>query len=445
MHELDLFQRGTHVYALLATPFSEFFDTVPGGDFRIVDATDPRNPVQVSEWGAAAHGLTPGPLHGLGSFGASYDHSARASADGTKAYLSYWDLGVLTLDIRDVTNPVLISRTRFPAGVDGDAHSVSVYQGEERLFLLQNDEDFDPRSPARISFRGGRGIGNESPGAAPLWLRPRHRVSARVVMAANEGCEAVDYPTDTPGSIVVLKTPFPFLDPDLPPDGFPLCPQELQDTTAAAAGAAAVVHDFMAVSTSPQPLGFGVVDIPVLYTDHATAQGMVAAGKATLSAPEPSWGFLRVFDAATGKQVATFDDVENVHTLPSPPGFWALHNSEVTGHRAYLSWYSAGIIALDLSPLNEDDPDDPKKVGQFIPEGAASHTPFLPSDVPNVWGVAIRQATAEGNGEQHEGDWDQDDDHDGDDHGDHEEAPIVFLSDMNSGLWIVRPVGKAAP
>ena len=42
VHELDLFQRGSHVYALLAMPFSEWFDPVPGGDFRIVDVTNPQ-------------------------------------------------------------------------------------------------------------------------------------------------------------------------------------------------------------------------------------------------------------------------------------------------------------------------------------------------------------------------------------------------------------------
>src|SRR5262249_31844311 len=50
VHKLDLFQRGGHVYALLATPFSEWFDPHPGGDFRIVDVTNPRAPVQVGQW-----------------------------------------------------------------------------------------------------------------------------------------------------------------------------------------------------------------------------------------------------------------------------------------------------------------------------------------------------------------------------------------------------------
>lgn len=447
VHELDLFQRGENIYALLATPFSEFFDPAPGGDFWIVDVTDPRNPVQVGEWGAYAHGLTPGPFFGQGSFGATFAHSARASADGTNAYVSYWDLGVITLDITDVTDPVLISRTQYDPEVDGDAHSVAEYQGEDGLFLLQNDEDFDPRSPVEIRFRNGEGVGNESALAAPIWLQPGHRVKARVVAAANEGCEAVDYPADTAGKIVAVRTLFPFFDPGFDPsaDPFPLCSAADQELAAAAAGAAAIVHDFIAEATSPQFFEFAEVDIPVVYTDHATAQAMTASGRATLKAQKPSWGFLRIFDATTGEQVAEFDDVENVHALPPPPGEWSIHNTEVIADRAYLSWYSNGIVALDLEDLNDDDPDDPEKVGQFIPEGAPSHVPFIASGVPHVWGVAIRLDVVDEGGDDDDGD-DQDSDRarwrDNDDAG---AVPVIFLSDMNGGLWIVRPTGEAAP
>ncbi len=388
---------------------------MPGGDFRIVDVTDPSHPVQVGQWGANAHGLCPGPFYGLGSFGACFGHSARASADGTKAYVSYWDLGVLTLDIRDVTNPTLISRTLYAPDADGDGHSVSEYQGESRRFLLQNDEDFDPRSPAHIEYGSNTGIANESPFTPALWDQPGHAISADVVMAANEGCNPSDYPAETAGRIAVVRTLFPFFDPVPGPE--PACDQHVQDEMAASAGAVAVVHDRISPATSPQFFDFSDVAIPVLFTDDATAQGMVAEGLATLGALEPSWGFLRAFDANTGLQVAKFDGVDNVHAYPPPEGFWSIHNNEVRGDRSYASWYTNGVVALDLSPLNQDPPSDPVMVGQFLPAGAPSHVPgFIPSNVPVVWGVAIRESDG-----------------------------LIFVSDINSGLWIVRPTGPAAP
>jgi hypothetical protein len=233
-------------------------------------------------------------------------------------------------------------------------------------------------------------------------------------MAANQGCTSEDYTADTAGKIAVVYTPFPLFDPEGGDE--PLCSQAEQEMAAASAGAAAVVHDFVSTSTSPQWWDFGEVDIPVLFTDHGTAQGMVMAGSAELAAQEPSWGFLRIFDAASGDQVATFDDLPYVHELHPPTGDWSIHNTEVAGDRAYSSWYSHGIVALDLSPLNQDAPGDPVMVGQFQPEGAPSRSDFVSSLVPIVWGVAVRSS-------------------------DH----VLFVSDMNSGLWIIRPLEEAAP
>jgi hypothetical protein len=405
VHELDLFQRNGKVFALLATPFTEWFDPVPGGDFRIVDATNPRLPVQVGEWGAGAHALSQGAFWGQGSFGASFGHSARASADGKKAYVSYWDLGVITLDIRNVSNPTLISRTRYAADADGDAHSVAPY----RRFLLQNDEDFDPRSPTQILYGGNVGIGNESPFAPALWLEPGHALSGSVVQAANQGCNVSDYPANTAEKIAVVRSPFELL---AVPSEERLCDQGTQEIAAEAAGAAAVVHDFISSDTSPQWWDPAEVGIPVVFTDHPTAQGIVAAGSATLQALEPSWGFLRVYDAASGTQVAKFDAAPNVHAFPPPAGAWSIHNNEPLGDRTFVSWYSNGVVALDLTPLNASPIGDPIKVGQFVPPD----DPKNPVPGPSVWGVVIRSSDK-----------------------------VVFVSDEDSGLWIVKPTGAAAP
>ncbi len=414
-HELDLFQRGTHVYALEATPFTEYFDLNHGGEFRIVDATDPRNPVQVGEWGAIANGMAVSPYDGLGSWGSSFDHSARASADGMKAYVSYWDAGVLIFDISDPSDPVMIGRTEYPAGSDGNAHSVSEYAGS-RDFLLQNDEDTDPRSPLTILYgAGGVGIASESPGDRALWKSPGHQISAPVVRARKQGCEPGNYPATASGAIVVVRTVLTLFDPA--PTATRQCRQSAQEEAAADAGAVAVVHDWISDFTSPQwwTVAYGL-SIPAVFTDHDTATGMVDAGEATLQAGRPSQGFLRVFDAATGQQVAVFDDLPNVHRLAPPPGEWTIHNNEVVGDRSYISWYSNGIVAIDLSPLNGAVPADPVMVGQFIPTGLPSQTYSFPDGVPSVWGVFYRASDG-----------------------------LIFASDLSSGLWIVRPTGAAAP
>jgi hypothetical protein len=387
VHELDLIQRGDNVYVGLAVPFSEWFDPIPAGDVQIVDATDPTNPWVVSDWGVAADSPPqPGPFYGMGSFGAAFAHSVRFSDNGMLLYASYWDRGVITLDISNPAAPVEIGATVYPDGQDGDLHSVAPFGP----YLLTNDEDFDPRSPAEVWFGGAlQGYATESPFVPALWDQPGNEITADVVMAANQGCDPADYPAAADGAIVVVQTPFSFF-----ADAGAECPTPVQETLAEAAGAVAVVHRFDSLDTSPQFFDFSEATVPVLFTDVATADGMVAATEATLRAQLPSWGFLRVFDAATGAQVSQFDDVPFINDLSAAEdGFWSIHNTEVSGSIAYSSWYSNGIVALDLTDITNIE-----MVGQWVPPG-----------FPEVWGVFIG---ADG---------------------------LIYASDLGSGLWILEP------
>jgi hypothetical protein len=413
VHELDLFQRGPNVYALLATPFSEWFDPSGNGDFWIVDLTNPASPAVVGEWGAGQEGLSPGPFYGQGSFGAMFAHSARASADGMEAFVSYWDLGVVTLDISDVTNPTFVSHTVYPADADGEAHSLVPYSAGGNDYFLQNDEDFDTRSPGRIILGGDvAGFFNEAPYAPPLFFEPRHRINARTVRPHRQGCSRNDYDgLHADGRIAVVKT----FDPLGPR---PACGELRQARIAQREGASAVLHDFISNVTSPQFFDFGGgIDVPVTFTDHPTARAVLDHGRVTLRARQGSWGFLRVFDADTGAQITVFDDLPFVHDIAGPSGAWSIHNTEVAGDHAYSSWYSHGVVALDLASLASATPGDPVMVGQFVPEaGSTSPTPAIGAGDPLVWGVFVDPVSG-----------------------------LVYASDMLTGLWIVDPTGDAEP
>ncbi|GIU98710.1 MAG: hypothetical protein KatS3mg014_0326 [Actinomycetota bacterium] len=423
VHELDLIDRGRRAYVVAATPWSEWFDPSGAGDVRIVDVSDPRVPRQVADWGAGEQGLAPGPFWGRGSFPATFAHSARFDATGRIAYVSYWDLGVVTLDLTDVARPIPIGRTIYPFRAEGDAHSVVPFSAGGRSLLLQNDEDWEPRSPPVVRIPGlPRVVGAESRSAPALFLAPDHRIAGRVVRPRNEGCRAEDYGArGTLGAIAVVRTyPPTFADPQAPPAA---CDQRRQDRVAERLGAVAVVHDVRSRTASPAEWEATDVGIPVVFVEHDAARAMVEVGRAELIAPEPSWGFLRVFDAATGAQLATFGALPQVHRLRTgcldltrSTGCFSIHNTEVMGDRAYASWYSNGLVALDLSPLAGSSPGPPTVVGRFVPEGGASPTPWLPGGVPLVWGVFARSSDG-----------------------------LVFASDMLTGLWILRPEGGAAP
>jgi hypothetical protein len=137
VHELTLFQRGDRAFVAAAVPYSEAREGQ--GDFRLIEVTDPRQPAQVSAWGATINGgLRPAPRQSF------FDHSAAVNEAGTLAILSYWDAGAIFLDISDPANPIFVGRTVYPATDDGDTHSVWLTPDETTMLVA--DEDFNPNN-----------------------------------------------------------------------------------------------------------------------------------------------------------------------------------------------------------------------------------------------------------------------------------------------------------
>jgi hypothetical protein len=151
VHELFLFQRGERAYALLADPFAErdtFFAGMNRGlDFKLVDVTDPRNPVLVSQWGAFTDLGIP-PIQPGHVTRVSFLHSVWADQTGTMAFLSYWDTGMVLLDITDPANPRFLGRTLYRPHEEGNDHSAIPVPGN-RLAIV-TDEDFTPEGPPGI-------------------------------------------------------------------------------------------------------------------------------------------------------------------------------------------------------------------------------------------------------------------------------------------------------
>ncbi|MGZ8694605.1 MAG: LVIVD repeat-containing protein [Gaiellaceae bacterium] len=83
--------------------------TTPGHpDFRIYDVSNPAAPVEVGSWGAWQELGIPPHVSGVDRF----VHSVRSNAAGTRAYLSYWDLGTVILDTTDAAQPRYLGRTQ---------------------------------------------------------------------------------------------------------------------------------------------------------------------------------------------------------------------------------------------------------------------------------------------------------------------------------------------
>jgi hypothetical protein len=448
VHELDMVTRTDETtLALLAVPFTEFDNTYfgadSGGEFRIVDITQPAAPLELSDWGVIADsGLrnfgggqeVTSSFQGLGYFAAHYAHSVRAADHGMTAYVSYWDSGVLKFDISDPANPVLLGRTQFDVRDDGDAHSMTPYDVDGTRYILQNDEDFDSLSPTVVtsSATGGTEFSGIEEPWAPTLLSELGTVSG-TIHDANDGCEASDF-TDASGHIALVDTVDPFYVGIIPGWTRP-CTIGSQVVRAAEAGADGVLFNlispddaypyFEGSAKAVQQAAGGMAIVQISDIDGLATAIRDAAGPVTvtLDPSEPTWGFIRVFSEASSSdvngdgtpeftQVGSFDDLEHTSgELFTPPGSWSVHNTEVNGDHAYSSWYSHGIVALDLA-----NPASPTLVGQFVPPTSDRFAGSLGHGPAEVWGVAIDPETG-----------------------------IVYASDMRTGLWIVQPTGPAAP
>lgn len=437
VHELDLVvkQDGTAL-AAMALPFNEagmLFDQDIGGEVWIANITDPTSPTWVSDWGIMGDStlLIQGgndeitsSFQGLGFFAATYAHSVRFADGGSSLYVSYWDGGFVKLDVTDPGSPSLDGRTLYDTTDAGDGHSLTTYDVGGTRYLLANDEDF-AGIPETISVTTSAVPGAEFPGIQEPWA-PTSLYSlalgsiSGVVHDAGDGCDTADY-AGASGMVALADSVDPFYPFEL---GDPPCPIGTQATLAAQAGAAAFVSNLISFD-DPYPFGpdadvSATVGMPILQIadidDVAEAiRAALTLGPVTFTATSeepPTWGHLRVY-AETGddewSQVGEFmGPAEGPNT---PPGSWSIHNTEVLGNRAYSSWYSAGIVALDLT-----NPTNPVQVGQFVPDTSKRHANSLGTGPAEVWGVAIDPETG-----------------------------TIYASDMRTGLWIVQPTGLAAP
>jgi hypothetical protein len=159
VHELFMETRGNRAYVYEAALFNEVFAAFAGEDpedadpeFRIVDVSNPRAPVQVGDW-SAWRVLGISPLDALGTFPFNFVHSVVVF--GRIAYVSYWDLGTVMLDVSDPADPEFLGRTEFGPGVEGNAHSAWIARGGK--LLIQNDEDFDPSPNPDVETAWGYG------------------------------------------------------------------------------------------------------------------------------------------------------------------------------------------------------------------------------------------------------------------------------------------------
>ncbi len=177
VHNLYLYAVEDRAYVLLAIPLGEVFGTGghPFSDLLIVNVTDPTDPRLESAWtigrdaGLAfgAPGFTdpnlpagsdctppPGtPILCRGNFPAVYLHDVWVREDGQVAYLSYWDAGLVLVDISVPATPVFLGYGQEPptfGSDEGNAHAAVPARGGDLVLVADEDFQAEPYGFLRI-------------------------------------------------------------------------------------------------------------------------------------------------------------------------------------------------------------------------------------------------------------------------------------------------------
>jgi hypothetical protein len=416
VHEFDIVKRRDgRVLAALASPDLEAITSDENGlngvgDMLMVDISDPSAPTLISEYG-----VLDDPMFGVpfylsvlqGGDARTLDHSARFNQRGTRLYLSYWDAGVIILDVRDPTRPFVIGRTAYAQGEEGNAHSIDTHDDEE--ILIQADEDF---SPFELQFTSNAFAGSrpavEGDGSPPIVERPGRAMEGEIVHVGR-GCPADPRPVP-PGSGITVADPY-LADPAgkialIERGG---CRFDNKIARAQQAGAIGVVVYNQAggangdetlilmqiinpVADGPPGIAGTAITISAVFVQRSTglllrdgAQPVTARAAAVFN----GWGYLRFFDIsdpADPVQIGTFATPNTNNEAVALDGIWSVHNPELLRREAddddesetlYVSWYSDGVRVLDI-----DRPWRPREIASWTGQGAPAGAPPV-----NIWSV----------------------------------------------------------
>jgi hypothetical protein len=72
------------------------------------------------------------------------------SADGRTAYLSYWDLGMILLDLSEPEKPRWLGRFAEPQSAEGNTHSIALAHRDGKLALVADETIAPPWGGLRL-------------------------------------------------------------------------------------------------------------------------------------------------------------------------------------------------------------------------------------------------------------------------------------------------------
>lgn len=400
IHNTFIWQQNDNAYLIAV-------DDVAARDVVIVDITKPHSPKVVAttgapDWPTVGFGEIEGPALFL------HDVWVQENGGRTTAYLSYWDAGLVLLDVTDPANPVFEGDSTYPnpdvlSGLppEGNGH-VAAPTSDGKIAIL-GDEDFAKFSSFVQTSAGAFKFGVALFGPDPIATFP----AGDVIWTGDEGCSTGDIPPADSGDpdpqIALIQRGTCFFSEK----AFNAEQQGYDAYIVAndAAGGDGLI-DMSAGTTDP-------VSIPGIFVGHTAGELLKPTSTIIgISSIPDGEGFMRVLDVSDPANVVQLGHfaTEGVFQTTPLPGDRTAHNVIVRDGRAYWSWYEEGIRVVDFSSCSVGggfESCSPTEVAHFVDDGTG---PDSLNDHSNFWGVYVH---------------------------DHPNGQTYILgSDRDSGLWI---------
>ena len=427
VHNVWLFTQGKRDY-LAAVVESEL------GNFQLFDITDPTSPTLVSAWGAESL-LLPSVdwftttdfglileadeflFDGFGSSQNRFLHDITVSEDGTKAYLANWDAGLVLLDVSNPTAPEFVSQAIDPTAGDGEVNSHQAWPTADGTVVVETEEDFDPFS-LTFEVTSGANTGEyavaEASFTEPIVDLPNGTLSGPTVyvgLACNGDIPVPPAPSSDHIALVQRGA----------------CRFDEKASNVLAAGYSGMVvfnneanGDVLVVmSGDPRPISgvFVAHSTGLAIAGVADDSGLVvgaSGAEVEVVSSYGRWGGIRLWDytdEANPVLASEFDTVCSANPGdPScdPRGTYSVHNVVVEDDTVYVSWYSDGVLILDIS-----DPYNPVEVARYTESGLEFEA--ANGGIQDVWGIDKEP-----------------------------NQPWLYASDRNGGLYVLKEFGSGS-
>ena len=429
VHNLFLFTQGARDYVALQAE-GEF------GSLQIYELTNPSSPTFVSAWGAEElcdlTFCSADPENetdedvildtifgwmrtGFGGSQNKYLHDVTVTPDGMWAYLSSWDAGLVLLDISDPTDPQVVSVALDPVNgsLDGEVNSHAAWPNADGSVVVETEEDFNAWETIRplSNFTFGEDATNTIPGVGVS-------TSTGNLFEANQTGNDV---TVQASSVTVNSGP-------LAGNVFAAVEGAGSQPRLADTGITGEAVWIGRACNGDPILNAGEIDtgdVAVVRRGTCTfaeklanaattgAAAIVVANNITGSTP---WSGVRIWDysdPANPVLASTFDTVCSSLAVFDPAkcderGTYSVHNVIVEGTRAYFSWYSDGVLIVDIS-----DPYNPVEIARYHEAGPEFET--RNGGIQDFWGIYKVP-----------------------------DEPWLYASDRNGGLYILKAKGAGS-